>query len=104
LNQSKREQEQQRIASENQAILDRISARQPYYDRAQWERDFDRSAQLKSQIARYPPNSGESTSPTKRADSRKGAAAAAAAAAEADEPAAAAAAVDDAAEEGEPSA
>lgn len=54
LNKSKRQQELDRIAQDNEAILKRIASRQPHYDRHAWERDFDRSVQLKTQITRYP--------------------------------------------------
>eukprot|EP00049_Salpingoeca_infusionum_P005323 m.90880 g.90880 ORF g.90880 m.90880 type:complete len:585 (+) comp12932_c0_seq1:94-1848(+) len=54
LNRTKRQQELLRIAQENQAILKRISAKQPFYDRTSWEDDYEKSAQYKTQIARFP--------------------------------------------------
>jgi hypothetical protein len=43
-----------RITHENQAILKRISTKQPHYDRQDWEHDYDTSQRLQEQIARYP--------------------------------------------------
>eukprot|EP00045_Choanoeca_perplexa_P001141 m.18131 g.18131 ORF g.18131 m.18131 type:complete len:402 (+) comp10759_c0_seq1:43-1248(+) len=54
LNKTKRQQELLRITHENQAILKRITAKQPHYDRRRWERDYDKSRQLQEQIARFP--------------------------------------------------
>eukprot|EP00055_Hartaetosiga_balthica_P009310 m.36729 g.36729 ORF g.36729 m.36729 type:complete len:589 (+) comp6695_c0_seq2:108-1874(+) len=54
LNKTKRQQELLRITHENQAILKRITAKQPFYDHTEWEKDFDRATQFKNQISRYP--------------------------------------------------
>eukprot|EP00730_Choanoeca_flexa_P015893 TRINITY_DN7403_c0_g1_i6.p1 TRINITY_DN7403_c0_g1~~TRINITY_DN7403_c0_g1_i6.p1 ORF type:complete len:423 (+),score=111.57 TRINITY_DN7403_c0_g1_i6:26-1270(+) len=61
LNKTKRQQELLRITHENQAILKRITAKQPHYNRRSWERDYDKSRQFQEQIARYP-KSGPNTS------------------------------------------
>jgi E3 ubiquitin-protein ligase TRIP12 len=54
LNRTKRQQELLRIAHENQAILKRISAKQPVYDRESWKNDYDQSLQYRHQIASFP--------------------------------------------------
>ncbi|EGD75057.1 hypothetical protein PTSG_06715 [Salpingoeca rosetta] len=59
LNKTKRQQELLRITHENQAILKRITAKQPFYDRSAWAREYDKARQYQGQISRFP--QGEET-------------------------------------------
>ncbi|CAH1244406.1 C17orf105 [Branchiostoma lanceolatum] len=54
LNREKRQRELMRITKENQEILKRIMKREPEYDHAKWQRDWEKNEQFMDNIARYP--------------------------------------------------
>eukprot|EP01010_Urceolus_cornutus_P003622 NODE_516_length_1584_cov_237.054723_g393_i0.p1 GENE.NODE_516_length_1584_cov_237.054723_g393_i0~~NODE_516_length_1584_cov_237.054723_g393_i0.p1 ORF type:complete len:305 (-),score=51.88 NODE_516_length_1584_cov_237.054723_g393_i0:638-1552(-) len=54
LNRGLRKRELLRITEENKALLQRIHARQPTYDRLVWEQQRERNEQLCERICRYP--------------------------------------------------
>ncbi|XP_035693992.1 trichohyalin-like isoform X2 [Branchiostoma floridae] len=54
LNREKRQRELMRITKENQEILKRIMKREPEYDHAKWQREWEKNEQFMDNIARYP--------------------------------------------------
>lgn len=56
LNREKRQRELLRVTRENQAILNRITMREPEYDHMKWERDWQEAEGLMDNIGRYPKN------------------------------------------------
>ncbi|XP_065644761.1 uncharacterized protein CFAP97D2 isoform X2 [Hydra vulgaris] len=54
LNQSKRQRELHRVNHENQAIIKRIVAKQPFYSHLDFEEDWRTNQQFMDNIAKYP--------------------------------------------------
>lgn len=54
LNREKRQRELLRVTRENQAMLQRIVARQPEYDHFKWQEEWEENLQFMDNISQYP--------------------------------------------------
>merc|ERR1719505_183651 len=54
LNKTKRQRELLRVTHENQAILKRITSKEPHYNQMQWEEEWNNNVQYMENISQYP--------------------------------------------------